>query len=158
MGCSTGTQAELDLGSFLRSSWKYFRSFLRLFLYTKHTSRPILRGPRLLLFAFLRLPSSRWKSQSDQHRLWFYFELCQVGKKIHDIQWQSMALSHWSSGLQGSVKSVAQWCIMSHTKACLCSCRCFHLHTGLLLHLSKFWKNAAMLARQITWKQNRLDV
>ena len=44
-------------------------------------------------------------------------------------------------GLQGSVKSVVEWCIMSHTKACLCSCRCFHLHTGLLLHLSKFWKN-----------------
>ena len=66
-GCSTGTQAESDLGTFLRSNWKYFRSFLRLFLYTKHTSRPVLRGPRLLSFAFVRLPSSRWKSQSDQH-------------------------------------------------------------------------------------------
>ena len=34
---------------------------------TKHTSGPDLRGPRLLSFAFVRLPSSRWKSQSDQH-------------------------------------------------------------------------------------------
>ena len=65
-GCSTGTQAELDLGTFLRSSWKYFRNFLRLFLYTKHTSRPVLRGPRLLSclerthIAFVRLSSSRW--------------------------------------------------------------------------------------------------
>ena len=88
-GCSTGTQAELDLGTFLRSSWKYFRNFLRLFLYTKHTSRPVLRGPRLLLFAFVRLPSSRWKSQSDQHLFWFYFELCQVGKKN---PWHTMAI------------------------------------------------------------------
>ena len=47
-GCSTGTQAELDLGSFLRSSWKYFRNFLWLFLCTKHTSGPVLRGPTLL--------------------------------------------------------------------------------------------------------------
>ena len=47
-GCSTGTQAELDLGSFLPSSWKYFRNFLWLFLCTKHTSGPVLRGPTLL--------------------------------------------------------------------------------------------------------------
>ena len=47
-GCSTGTQAELDLGSFLRSSWKYFRNFLRLFLYTKHTFQDPSWGPRLL--------------------------------------------------------------------------------------------------------------
>ena len=144
-GCSTGTQAELYLGTFLRSSWKYFRNFLWLFLYTKHTPGPVLRGPRLLSFAFVRLPSyskfqmeiPKWPT-CDQHVIKIDFDsisnYAKLAKQIHYIQWQSMA-SHWSSGLQGSVKSVAQWCIMSHTKACLCSCRCFHLHTGLLLHL-----------------------
>ena len=84
----------------------------------------------------------------DQHVINIDFDsisnYAKLAKKIHDIQWQSVALSHWSSRLQASVKSVAQWCIMSHTKACLCSCSCFHLHTGLLLHLKKHRSHACL--------------
>ena len=57
-------------------------------------------------------------------------------------------------------------CIMMYhvtyqrTNSCLCSCRCFHLDTGLLLHLSKIWSHAGLTnhtscVQNSSWSPNR---
>ena len=88
------------------------------FHYTKHTSRSLLRGPRLRSYGF-QVPDGNPKVLNIDFD---YFELCQVAKtnaKTYNYNlWMSMAFSCNITLIMWTARLAEKCCIMMHHLSC----------------------------------------